>query len=32
LAAAARDEMASERATIQPTRTFMSLPADPDRR
>jgi len=32
LTAAAREELASERATIQPTRTFMSLPAEPDRR
>jgi hypothetical protein len=32
LAATARDEMASERATIQPTRTFRSVPAEPGRR
>jgi hypothetical protein len=32
LAAAARDRMATERATIQPTRTLRSVPAEPDRR
>jgi hypothetical protein len=32
LSAAAREELADERATIQPTRSFISLPAEPDRR
>jgi hypothetical protein len=32
LSAAARQELAVERATIQPTRTFMSIPAEPNRR
>jgi len=32
LTAAAREELANERATIQPTRTFMSVPAEADRR
>lgn len=32
LTAEAREDIANERATIQPTRSFMSVPAEPDRR